>query len=108
MPSPEVGDPKPPEQIRCLPKDVRLDQVVSYGRGGRNITVESKLKEMRARCRKGKLVDAKHREIRFFRESCWGNPPADYLEIQQRKTEELAKLKRRYRVIVFSCNPMMP
>lgn len=97
----------PPEKFRCLPKDVRLDQVVSYGRGGRNVTVENQLIEMKARCRNSKLVDAKRREIRFFRQSCWGNPPENYLEIQQREAEELAKLQRRYRVIVFRCNPMI-
>jgi len=97
------------QKFACLPKDVQLDDVVSYGRGGKgNITVENTLIEMRVRCRKGRLVDAKRREIRFFRLPCWGNPPADYLEIQQQKNEELAKLKKRYRVIVFGCNPMIP
>jgi len=92
----------------CLPKDVRADEVVSYGPKGRqSVTVEKKLIEMKARCRRGKLVDAKRREIRFFHPSCWGNPPVDYLEIRQREDKEFAELKKRYTVIVFACNPMI-
>src|SRR5207245_8650190 len=95
-------------KFNCLPKDVHADEVVSYGPKGRsNVTVEKKLTEMKARCRSGKLVDAKGREVRFFRRSCWGNPPPDYLEIQKRENEELDKLKRRYTVVVFGCNPMI-
>ena len=93
----------------CLPKDVRPDEVVSFGaKATQNLTVEKKLREMKARCRRGKLVDAKGREIRFFHPSCWGNPPSDYLEIQERENKELADLKKRYTVIVFGCNPMIP
>jgi hypothetical protein len=90
----------------CLPKEVRLDQVVTYGRTAKeNVTVENTLIQMKARCRNGKLVDAKNKEIRFFRVSCWGHPPRDYLEIEQRQNEELEKLKRQYTVIVMHCNP---
>ena len=96
------------KEFACLPKAVRADEVVSYGfKGKQNLTVEKKLIEMQARCRGGKLVDAKGREIRFFRVSCWGNPPDDYLEIRKRENEELATLKKHYTVIVFSCNPMI-
>jgi len=96
------------EKFPCLPKDVKADDVVSYGRKGmQKVTVEERLIELKARCRTGKLVDAKGRQIRFFRISCWGNPPADYLEIQQRENKELSELKKRYTVIVFSCNPMI-
>ena len=98
----------PPKSLSCLPKDVRADETVSYGPKGKSIlTVEKKLAEMKARCRRGKLVDARGREIRFFRVSCWGNPPEDYQEIQKRENEELAKLKKRYAVIVFGCSPMI-
>lgn len=65
------------------------------------------LVQMKASCRSGRLVDGKRREIRFYRPSCWGNPPPDYLEIRQREDDELAKLKRHYTVIVFGCNPMI-
>lgn len=104
----EDGGVSPAKNFSCLPKDVRADEAVSYGMKGKSIlTVEQKLAEMKARCRRGRLVDARGREIRFFRSSCWGNPPADYQEIQQRKNAELAKLKKRYTVIVFGCNPMI-
>jgi hypothetical protein len=92
----------------CLPKDVRLDDVVTYRKTTKgNVTVEKTLTQMKAQCRNRKLVDAKRRQIRFFRPSCWGNPPADYLEIQQRENSELQKLKRTYAVIVFACDPMI-
>ena len=99
---------EPSKSLSCLPRDVRADEAVSYGQKGKSIlTVEKKLAEMKARCRRGKLLDGRGREIRFFRSSCWGNPPPDYLEIRQRENEELAKLKKRYAVIVFGCNPMI-
>lgn len=91
----------------CLPSDVRLDEVVSWRGGKENVTVERKLAELRARCRKQKLVDRKGKEIRFFHPSCWGNPPPDYLEIRKRENEQLQSMKRRYTVIAFECNPMI-
>ncbi|HEY3024671.1 MAG TPA: hypothetical protein VGJ55_00820 [Pyrinomonadaceae bacterium] len=95
-------------QINCLPSGTKLDDVVSYGAKGRGtVTVQQKLAELKARCKNRKLVDYRGREIRFFRTSCWGNPPADYREIQQRQNEELQKLQKRYAVIVFGCNPMI-
>ena len=95
-------------RINCLPPDTKADEVISYGMNGRgNITVEKKLAQLKARCRNGKLIDAKGRQIRFFRPSCWGNPPADYAEIQQRENEDLEKLRKQYTVIVFGCNPMI-
>ena len=100
-------EPAPAIDFSCLPEDVRADEVVSYGiKGKSTLTVKQKLIELKARCRKGKLVDAKGRAIRFFRNSCWGNPPDDYLEIQKRESEELAELKKHYTVIVFGCNPL--
>jgi hypothetical protein len=99
-------DSAPSKNFSCLPKDVRADEVVSYDVEGKSsLTVKKKLIELKARCRSGKLVDAKGREIRFFRISCWGNPPEDYLEIQKREGEELAELKKHYSVIEFGCNP---
>jgi len=104
----EDDEPAPAKDFSCLPEDVRADEVVSYDvKGKSTLTVKQKLIELKARCRKGKLVDAKGREIRFFRNSCWGNPPEDYLEIQKRENEELAKLKKHYAVIVFGCNPLI-
>ncbi len=96
------------KQYSCLPKDVRADETVSYGFKGRTaVTVENKLNEMKARCRKGRLVDSRGREIRFFHLSCWGNPPENYQEIRRREIGELAKLKKRFTVIEFGCNPMI-
>lgn len=99
---------QPSKSFTCLPKDVQPGEVVSYRPNGtRNVTVEKKLVELKARCRDGKLVDAKRREIRFFHPSCWGNPPPDYLEVRERENEELAKLRKRYIVVVFACNPFI-
>ncbi len=104
----EDDDSAPSKNFSCLPKDVRIDEVVSFDVEGKsNVTVKRKLIELKARCRRGKLVDAKGREIRFFRISCWGNPPEDYLEIQKREGEELAELKKHYSVIEFGCDPMI-
>ena len=104
----EDAEPSPAKTFSCLPRDVRADEAVSYPMNGKPIlTVEKKLAEMKARCRRGRLVDGRGREIRFFRSSCWGNPPPDYLEIRQRENEELAKLKKRYPVFVFGGNPMI-
>ena len=93
-------------RINCLPPGTNLNEVVSYGSKG-NVTVQKKLAQLQARCRNRKLVDAKGREIRFHRPSCWGNPPADYMEIQQRENEELVNLRKTYTVIVFGCNPLI-
>ena len=101
------ADPSGLKPLSCLPKDVQADEVVTYHPDKRKkVTVAKKLLELKSRCRRGKLVDAKGREIRFFRPSCWGNPPADYMEIQQQETATLANLKKRYTVIVFGCSVM--
>jgi hypothetical protein len=101
--------PKAPStQINCLPPGTGLNEVVSYGSNGRgNVTVQKKLAQLKARCRNRKLIDAKGREIRFHRPSCWGNPPAEYLEIQQRENNELLRLRKTYTVIMFGCNPLI-
>ena len=92
-------------RFTCLPEDVRSTEVVTYAKSTKgNVTVEKRLIELKAQCRNRKLVDAKRREIRFFRPSCWGNPPPDYLEIQQRENAELQKLKHSFTVIVFGCD----
>lgn len=92
----------------CLPTDVRLSDVVKYDRTGKaNVTLAKTLISLGAKCRNGKLVNRKHREIKFFRLACWGYPPPNYLEIEQKQDEELRKLKRRYTVVVFGCNPIL-
>jgi len=91
------------------PADVVSTQAVKPGADRdevKTITVAQKLKELRARCRKRKLVDAGGREIRFYRLiGCWGNPPDDYQEQLERQAKELAKLRKRYRVIEMTCDP---
>jgi len=92
----------------CLPTDVRLSDVVTYDRAGKaNVTLEKTLISLRAKCRNRKLVDRKRREIRFFRPACWGYPPPNYLEIEQKENEDLRRLKRQYTVVVFGCNPTL-
>jgi hypothetical protein len=97
---------------RCLPQDTALTDVVSAPPGGltpskiRPVTVAAKLKEVGARCRKGKLVDLKGKEIRFYRlQGCWGNPPENYQEVLAEQAKELEALRKRYRVIEMTCNP---
>jgi hypothetical protein len=97
----------------CLPPGIESTDVVSaqVARPGKRgevvtVTVAQKLKELSAHCRKGKLVDSKGREIRFYRLiGCWGNPPDDYQEQLERQAKELATLRKRYHVIEMTCNP---
>jgi hypothetical protein len=97
----------------CLPAGIKSTDVVSARtvrartRGEVvTVTVAEKLKELKARCRKNKLVDGQGREIRFYQLiGCWGNPPDDYQQQLQSQAQELAKLRKRYRVIEMTCNP---
>lgn len=95
-------------RINCLPEGFALTDVVSFVRNTsgkeENITIEQKLAELKARCKRGRLVDPKGREIKFFRPACFGNPPADYEEIRQKESEELARLQKDYNVIIFECD----
>ena len=99
------------DRCSCLPTGIKCDNVVSVtlakpGGKVRKVTVEQKLRELRARCRKGKLIDATGKEIYFYQlKGCWGNPPEDYQEILTRQNEELKNLRKRYRVIEMTCNP---
>ncbi|MGH9947399.1 MAG: hypothetical protein ACRD6X_09380 [Pyrinomonadaceae bacterium] len=93
------------KEYPCLESGIGLDDIVSFATDDSpKITVKDKLAAMKARCLKGKLVDKKCREIRFVKEECWGNPPADYLEIQERRRKEVAELKKKYTVIEMPCN----
>jgi hypothetical protein len=95
----------------CLPADVDAAEVISLepattGRAAKKITVTTRLNQMGARCRANRLVDAKGKQIHFYRlTGCWGNPPLDYQEILDNQQKELAQLRRRYRVIEITCNP---
>lgn len=97
----------------CLPSDIKLTDAVSAqiirsdasGNVVKRLTVKEKLTALKARCKKGKLVDRRGRQIYFYRlTGCWGNPPANYGEILERQRNELSKLKKRYTVVEISCN----
>ena len=102
-----------PPCCSCLPGGIKETDPVSYlsvkpgiRKGKQYTTVREKLVELKARCKKGKLLDGKGREIRFFHlTGCWGNPPAGYQEILNKQAQELASLKKRYTVIEMTCNP---
>ncbi|HEX5731863.1 MAG TPA: hypothetical protein VF131_03425 [Blastocatellia bacterium] len=108
--SPARGDDKKAgsARINCLPEGFGLTDVVSYklNASGKDehITIEKKLAELKARCKRGRLLDGKGREIRFFRPACFGNPPADYEEIRQKESQELARLQKDYNVIILECD----
>ncbi len=94
---------------KCLPDDITLGDVVSYNLNTKvNVTVKDELTRLKAKCTNGKLVDEKGKEIKFFRPSCWGNPPADYQEIISKEQKELEELKKKFTVIVINCNPLIP
>ena len=92
-------------QFDCLPEGPKSTDVVSYREkrksGDGYITIEDKLVELKARCKEGKLIDGKGREIRFFKFACYGNPPSDYEELRHKELEELEKLQKKYCVIVM-------
>lgn len=90
-------------QFPCVKENIYAGESVTGG--NKTMNVKDKLKQLKARCRKGKLVDSRRREIRFFKYECWGNPPADYIEIQQQQRQELARLKKKYTVVEITCGP---
>ena len=98
----------------CLPNGINGTDIVStrevQSRKGRRefrkVSVDEKLRELKARCRRGKLVDASGMEIRFYKlAGCWGHPSDDDREVLERQNKELAKLRKSYRVIEMTCNP---
>jgi hypothetical protein len=96
-------------QFACLPDTFDLDEIIAYRTtaSGKEVTIKLKdrLAELKATCGDGKLVDRQKREIKLFRLACFGNPPADYDEIEQRQQQELSQLKKHYTVIIIECNP---
>ena len=105
-----VGAQAKPSWQGCLPADVSADEVISTepavpGKAARQVTVKGKLDQLGARCRSKRIVDSKGKQIHFYRlTGCWGNPPENYEEILGNQQKELARLRRRYRVIEISCN----
>ena len=103
---------------RCLPADIKKDSVVEVitrttvnGLVKEKVTVRDILKKMKAKCRKGKLIDGTGKPVRFFRlRGCWGTPPENYQEILEKQEKEINELKKRNTVIEIPCNPdpMLP
>ena len=100
------------QKYPCLPSDVKTDSVVSIvtkpsprGDTFTRIIVGQTLQKLKAKCYRGKLIDGKKKEIRFFYlQGCWGNPPEGYMEILDAQTKEIANLKKRYTVVEMTCN----
>jgi hypothetical protein len=101
---------------KCLPKEISLETVVSTKDMGFDkvtktqkmvqVKVLETLLELGGKCVSEKLVDKTGREIKFYNlQGCWGNPPADYLEILETQTKELAELKKKFTVVELTCNP---
>lgn len=115
---PKSANPVAVLKYGCLPTNIKPDTIVDARRiesmVGIRIVKESvvqRLDKMKARCKAGKLVDQKGREIRFYQlQNCWGNPPADYLELQERQENDLKELRKKFTVIEITCNPsgLMP
>ena len=95
----------------CLPSDVAADEVIGVEQSGvkqarKEITVKSKLSQIGARCRGKRLLDARGKQIHFYRlTGCWGNPPENYQEILDNQQRELTRLRRHYSVVEISWNP---
>jgi hypothetical protein len=71
----------------------------------KRVTVKERLTELKARCKKGSLVDGRGREIYFYRlTGCRGNPPDNYQEILERQRSEISRLRKRHMVIEMTCN----
>jgi hypothetical protein len=101
---------------KCLPPEIKLSDVVDAPNAGlakgqpagsHNVTVEQKLKELKATCNSdNKLVDGNGKQVVFYHlTGCWGNPPANYQDILQKQRDEINKLKQQYTVIEITCNP---
>jgi hypothetical protein len=97
----------------CLPKDVDLKAKVrdensdseSATKSKPKTTVEKKLREVGATCKKGRLVDKSDKEIRFVHLiGCWGNPPENYQEQLDKQQAEVSRLKDKYTVIEIPCD----
>ena len=105
------NEPSQSPLAKCLPTDVKLNDVVEASIAGNGndqhkVTVESKLNELKATCdRDNKLIDGSGKQIVFYHLiGCWGNPPADYRELLEKKREEINKLKQQFTVIEMTCN----
>ncbi len=97
----------------CLPAGISAGMVLEIkmretatGMARYEVTVRDALKELKAKCRKGKLVDRAGKPVRFFAlRGCWGTPPANYRQILKKQEKDLAALKKANTVVVIPCNP---
>jgi hypothetical protein len=104
-----------PQGYPCLPSRIRATDIVTavqigLGPNGiKKVTVGQELRKLKARCRRGKLVDNTGKEIRFYRltiaSGCFGVRPPDYERMLANQEKEIGALKKRYRVIEMTCNP---
>ena len=105
------NEPSQSPLAKCLPTDVKLNDVVEASIAGNandqhKVTVESKLNELKATYdRDNKLIDGSGKQVVFYHLiGCWGNPPADYRELLEKQREEINKLKQKFTVIEMTCN----
>jgi hypothetical protein len=98
-----------PSQFPCLPEGFQLEDTISASPKAsmQPLTIKDKLLEFKAHCKRGKLVDGKGKEIRFFKFTCFGNPPDNYQEIVQKESQALADLQKRYKVLIIPCDRRM-
>jgi hypothetical protein len=107
---PSLGDGKNEPYSGCLTEGIQLQEIVTAplsdsAANDKKATVKQTLQLLKARCRKGKLVDGTGKEIRFFRLiGCWGNPPDDYEAQLRKQAEELDRLRKKYIVVEISCD----
>lgn len=95
----------------CVPSEIDLNSVVSNEArkpttnvAARKTTVKQKLIQLKAHCKRGKLLDRKGKQIYFYPLiGCWGNPPADYLDLLKHQEQEIQRLQKRYTVIQIPC-----
>src|SRR5262245_55746847 len=100
----------------CVPKDINLKAKISESpsesssmKPKKPLTIEQRLRELKATCSAGKLVDQKGKEIRFVHLlGCWGNPPEDYQERLDKQQAELLKLREKFTVIEIPCDQGSP
>ena len=101
------------QKYNCMPADIREGTVASFraepsaktGQAESPVTIGQTLKTLKARCSRGKLIDRRGKQIRFYQlDGCWGNPPANYLEIMEKQRKDLKDMKRKYTVVELTCN----
>ncbi len=89
----------------CLPSGVTTSTIVSSD-GNVKVTVGQKLASLGASCQGGTLIDSAGKSIVLYSlVGCWGNPPADYLNILNQQNAAIQALQASHTVITLTCNP---